>query len=568
MNFLQCHRSLKTVMHFLVFLFVMSASCLSYAQKMTVQTDRQTVEMGDVITLMIEADFQSKTGQLSLKPLEDQFDILNQQQSNQVEIINGSYNAYTRWRVQLLPKQIGKLIIPPFELEGAKSDPYPITVLKAQYSDNNRPYFLEAKVDKNKAYVQEQVVYTLKFFHKGSLLSGNIRPPKFDDALVEQLKEQSVYGKTINGQQYTVYEWQYAFYPQSSGQLIIPGPSFTGMLQLRGGQKGVRAIAEPVSIEVLPKQAKEGIYWLPASSVKLSQKWVNLPQTVHVGDSIRRIITLEVEGLKVSQLPEIKSQNGPNYKIYPDTADQKQSVTSDGIKSTVTLSQAVVPSSKGTLQLEDITIHWWNTVSKKMESAVLKTAPLEIWPASSSIPKVVQSSDGTDKIANLNDTVSDDSAKQGSSKMQTVASQPQPSLWMVLALVMTLLWLITMAILYTLRRKLMTLENQSNSTNQASETKEKLVFNKQWCDLPLNEFYRELLRQLRDDMHIEGVEHIPNEHLKQAVLQLESHLFGGQKLGYKTMQEICDNWAALISKQNQAPSKPTKKELADLYNKN
>lgn len=567
MKTLQCHRSFQTVMQFLIFMFVMSISSLSYAQKISVQTDRQTVEMGDVITLMIEADFQSKTGQINLKPLEDQFDILNQQQSNQVEIINGSYNSYTRWRVQLLPKQVGKLIIPPFELEGAKSAPYPITVLKAKYSDDNRPYFLEAKVDKTKAYVQEQVVYTLKFFHKGSLLSGNIRPPKFDDALVEQLKEQSVYGKTINGQQYTVYEWQYAFFPQSSGQLIIPGPSFTGMLQLRGGQKGVRALAEPVSIEVLPKQAKEGVYWLPASSVKLSQKWVNLPKTIHVGDSIRRIITLEVEGLKVSQLPEIKSQNGQNYKVYPDTADQKQSVTSDGIKSIVSLSQAVVPSSEGTLQLEDITIHWWNTNTKKMETTVLKTEPLEIWPASSSIPKVVESSDGANKIANLNGVSSEASEQTSSPRMQTEASQPQSSLWMVIALVMTFLWLITTAILFTLRRKLMTLENQNNITNQATETKEKLVFNKKWCDLPLNEFYQELLRQLREDMQIESIEHIPNEHLKQAVLQLESHLFGGQKLGYKTMQEICDNWAALITKQNQTASKPAKGELAELYNK-
>ncbi len=569
MTFMQSILHIKSFVKWIFLLSILSISNVALADKLTVSTDRQSVEMGDIVTLMIEADFQSKSGQIDLTALEDQFEILNQQQSNQVEIINGSYNSFTRWRVQILPKQIGKLMIPPFEVNGVKSQPYPITVLNAQVSDANRPYFLEANVDKQTVFIQEQVVYTLRFYHKGSLVNGNIRPPKFGDALLEQLKEQSVYGKTINGQQYTVYEWQYAFFPQSSGQLDIPGPSFSGIVHLRGGQKGVRALAKPISITVQPQAVKNTPYWLPASSLKISQQWQNLPDTVHVGDSIRRTITLEVEGLKASQLPEIKTQNGSNFKIYPDTSKQNQSVSAKGVTSIVNISQAIVPTDEGTLQIPDLTITWWNTATGKPETATLKTDPLTIWPASSSIPPVVQGSDSAQNIAQL----SEDRKTTDSTSIPPVAEtypyrpQPTDSFWPYVSLAATLFWLITLLMLFITHKKLKKLQAAANQvSNDNKDEAVKLVFNKQWCDLPLNEFYPELLRQLHDDMNIDSIEQIPNEHLKKAIHQLESHLFAGEKLGYKTMQEICDNWAALINKQNQAGQKKEKQELASLYN--
>jgi len=47
-------------------LLVMLYSALSMADSLKVETDRQNVEMGDIITLAIEADFQSKGSKLDL----------------------------------------------------------------------------------------------------------------------------------------------------------------------------------------------------------------------------------------------------------------------------------------------------------------------------------------------------------------------------------------------------------------------------------------------------------------------------------------------------------------------
>lgn len=568
-HFIRPHSIFGYIKMWFAVLFLISFSTLSYAKEITVKTDRQTVEMGDVISLVVQADFQVNNSQLNLDELKEKFDVLAQQQSNQVEIINGKYNSFTRWQIQILPKELGQVVIPSFEINGIKSKPYPIKVLKAQFTDSNRPYFLEAQVSKRQAYVQEQIIYTLRFYHKGSLINGNIRPPKFDDSLLEQLKEQSVYGKTINNQQYTVYEWQYAFFPQSSGTMNIPGPSFTGMVQLRGGQKGIRAMAEPIRIRVIPKVKDELKYWLPASSVSLTQDWQNLPQTVHVGDSLKRTITLKVDGLKTSQLPELKTESGSNFKVYPDTTNKKQELSENGVTSYITLTQAIVPTAEGTLQIPDLTLTWLNTNTNKLETTVLESKPIAIWASNSSIPNVINQNNDTtqDKLDN---SAIEPNQTQNAMYNRYPAHDSVQWYWVAIAFVGLTLWLITLLFLLKTRGQLQDIQAKLKNENELNQNEKRdLAFNKKWCDLPLNEFYKELLRQLHDDMHIASVTEIDNPILRNAVLQLESHLFAGEKLGFKTMQEICDNWAALIKRQNnqQKKTKPKKEQqLASLYN--
>lgn len=557
-------------------LFFMFNSNSAIANSITVKTDRQNVEMGDIITLAIETDFQTTDSKLDLTHLEDQFDVLNKQQSNQISIVNGQYNSHTIWRIQILPKQVGSLIIPPFEINGVKSQPYPIIVKAAQYSDDNKPYFLEAEVDKTQVYVQEQLIYSLRFFHKGSLISGNIRPPKFDNALVESLKEQSVYGKTINGQQYTVYEWQYALFPQSSGEFKISGPSFTGILHLQGKQKGVQSIAKDTLIQVQSAVKGDTASWLPARSLSLSQQWKNLPETIRVGDSLRRVITLEVDGLKDSQLPTITTHNGHTYKVYADEAINKQTLSEKGVHTTKLISQAIVPTQPGTLTLPDEKITWWNTATNRFETSVVKNKPLTILPAeltaTSTITPVTESdSNSVDGTLNhttdnlLNKTQNNLYNQSGEIQTQDKNGLPSMPLWVWMMIsVMIFLWLITLLILLRTRRQLNAIRHLGHKLDvDKAKTITGHALKQKWCDMPPTEFYKELLRQLHDEIKIKNIDSISNEPLKKAIFQLEAHLFAGERLNDNTQQIICDNWASLITKHNSEVKK--KGELSDLY---
>lgn len=534
-----------------------SYSTQSFAKQITVTTDRNSVEMGDIITLMVEADFQSRGDQIQLDQLRDQFEVLNQQQSNHFEMINGDFASFTRWQIQLLPKQAGKLIVPPFELDGVKSKPYEITVTEAKQWDQSKPLFLEGEVDKDKVHVQEQIIYTLRLFHKGSLGRGNssIRPPEFGKSLVEPLNKDDPrpYGKTINGQQYSVYEWRYAVFPQSSGKLAFSRPSFNGLLYYKGGQKVVRAMAEPLNVEVLPKSESVDQslpYWLPAGSVKLTQEWPKLPQTVHVGDSLKRIISLEVEGLKSSQLPEIKTQNDSNFKVYAETPQKSQQISTEGITSQLVLTEAIVPTKEGVMQIPNLEISWLNTRNGKIETAILETQSIEVWPSSHSIPQVVQS-DQTGKLSSMGSQI-DSNAPLSSKEAAYEAVFLNLNIWQLTAFIAILLWLSTLLLWYRsnhqIHRKLADLK-QTNLDRQ-SEAKAPTV-NKQWCQLPAKEFYPELLRQLHDDLNIPSVEQVTSQALKQAIQQLESHLFAEAELNKDTLKSICELWPS-FSEQHQA----------------
>jgi len=101
-------------------------------------------------------------------------------------------------------------------------------------------------------YLQEEVLYSLKFYFLGAF-QGNIRPPIFENSLTVMLKEQDIYGKQINGKNYTVYEWQYAVYPQQSGSFVIKGPIISGIQQLMNRQKGIQEMAETQTLTILPE---------------------------------------------------------------------------------------------------------------------------------------------------------------------------------------------------------------------------------------------------------------------------------------------------------------------------
>lgn len=543
-------------------------SQLALANTVSVQTDRQNVEMGDIITLSIKTDFQAKGSALDLTGLKQNFAVLNQQQSNQIQIINGKYSSFTEWQIQILPKEIGNLTIPPIAIDGIKSKPYSITVKKAEYLDGNAPYFLEAEANKKQVHVQEQLIYTLRFYNKGSLINGNIRPPEFKNSLKESLKEQSVYGKTINGQQYTVYEWQYAVFPQSSGQLTINGPTFTGLIQLRGKDKGVQAAAKSTVVNVLPAEKSNAPYWLPAEDVTLTQKWENTPKTIQVGDSLRRIITLTVKGLKASQLPNITSQGDDNFKVYADEAKSSQTLSDKGVQSIKIISQAIVPTKAGTIHLPDKTITWWNTATKKFETAVLKSKPITVWPAdgnqNQAIPATTDFSNNAKTPLKPNHSTKPYQAKanQTTGGLDEIFSIPA-WVWPIIIAVILSILLLTLIVLMRTRKQLKELQNRPATAINTQTNAHPKTFNNKWCDMPLPEFYKELLRQLHDEFNIKSVDSINNAHLRTAIFDLEAHLFANKDLPYKTIETICDNWASMVTQTNATILK--KGELNSLY---
>lgn len=539
----------------LLFLFslLLASPIWAWAQSLTVQTDRETVEFGDIITLIIETDFQTGGKQLDLTVLEDQFEVLGKQQSNNIEYINGSFSSRTRWQVQLLAKHIGELIVPAFQIEAAISQPVTINVLPVQKASQNDlgPYFLESSISKQQVTVQEEVVYHLRLYFLGSI-SGNIRPPLFDQVLWEPVKEQAVYGKKLNDKNYTVYEWVYALYPQQSGLLEIPGAQFTGLIQYNGRQKGVSEIADTQTLTVLPevaefkKQSKNP--WLPAAALQFKEQWISALDEVRVGDSLTRTLTLNALGLKASQLPALTTPNGAGYKVYADPSASEQVIVKNGLQSQITVKQAIIPMQAGPITLPEQTITWWNTTLEKIETATLPARTLTVLPALATQAP----------LADLGQVLSPESLSQQTDnavnasvgqQISALVSRETKSVWQIMSLLLLFVWVITLLLWRKKHKQMQAIvtalhsaqtpeiesdQAWSNSESELCETDKQ--GNLQYTP---QQFYNKLRIKLAELQKTQSLEALEYPELQIAMRELEAHLFNQMALAPDTLSQIC-----------------------------
>ncbi len=582
----------------LFFVTVLLAPTLVWAQTMTVTTDRQTVELGDVVSLAIETDFQTSNS-LDLSAIETQFDILGTQRSNNLEYINGSFSSRTRWRVQILAKQVGELIIPSLQIENAKSQPLTLTVVPIQKTDKDDlgPYFLESSLSKSEVRVQEEVIYTLRLYFLGSV-SGSIRPPDFGQTLSEPLKDQSVYGKSMNGKNYTVYEWVYALYPQKSGVLEIPGALFSGLIHYEGRQKGVSEIADQQTLTVLPEvtefKQQSNNAWLPASDVLLSEQWLSSLDEIRVGDSLTRTLTLRAVGLKPSQLPSLTTLNSTDFKVYADPAASEQVVVRNGIQSQTQVKQAIIPTQAGELTLPEQRITWWNTTTKQIEVASIPARTLTVLPAiPGQVPLQTQGEVlSPDALQNRQD-----GAHSIDQQIESMVSRETKSIWQIISLLLLLAWVGTLLLwrrshLKNQKHSLEFLPTPHNNRASSHQTDATVLTvtdstrtgfsqadtDQAWsklktnlCDtdkqgniqLPPRPFYNKLRATLSEQHGITQFEALQDPALQKAIHQLEAHLFNQAELEADCLSNLCHLLQQWSSKAN-AP-KTSKKQLRSLY---
>lgn len=556
------------------------------ASALSVHTDRQDIEIGDIITLTVDADFQTSGNQLDLTHLEDQFEVVSKQQSNQIEIINGKFKSRTRWQLQVMPKQIGELWVPPFEINGVKSEPYAINVKKAKpINPDNASYFLTASVNQEKAYVQQEVLYTLQFHFLGNF-SGNIRPPAFTDMLSHTLKEQSAYGKTINGKQFTVYEWLYALYPQKSGQIEITGPVFSGIHLYQGQQKGIQLSAQSKTVEVLPvpgaftKMANNK--WLPARALTLTSEWQQSLDNVQQGDSLTRKLTLDIEGLLASQIPTLDMKNNTDFKIYLSQQQTQQTVSSTGVSSQLVVEQTFIPSNTGELTIPTLKLSWFNTEAQHFETAKLAGETITVTAAVSQ-STIQPSPFATDEIQHQNQINLDN------------VSRETNWLWPALVTLLGLAWFITLWLLRRQNQLLKTLiasqhehnniapsndnpqdakaqptillspdaERPEQNNHRETNTANTNTLICQQTDLTAAQFYDQLRAHLLTKHSILSFSDLDSVVLKEAILTLEQHLYREGELPEYHLERLCE--LLLAWEENDTIDKGMSSLLAPLY---
>ncbi|MGJ8686147.1 MAG: BatD family protein [Spongiibacteraceae bacterium] len=370
---------------FLCLLLALSQLAHAVDTSVRASVDRQTVGIDETFTLSLLADSSRFTSEPDTRELEKSFHIINRQESSRTNITNGKINSSRQWDYTLSAKQVGSVIIPAIVMGDKKTRPISmnITAAAAPTSTRNGNVYLESDVTPRQAYVQSELLYTVKVFTAVNFLDASLDPPKIDNAIVEPRGEQR-YRSRIGERNYQVIERNYAIFPQVSGRLTIPALTLQARVEsyrpslLDPGKLVIKRSTEHQLTIHEPDPAFQGPLWLPARELSLSESWSKDKNAVKVGDSITRTISIKADGLLGSQLPALPQNTISNTKLYPDQAKISNGDAQNDWHSVRSESVAIIPTKPGTLSLPEIRVPWWNTKTQRQEVAVLAATEITI----------------------------------------------------------------------------------------------------------------------------------------------------------------------------------------------
>ena len=362
----------------IIFLFFMAMP--SWASLLSA-VDRTEIESDETLQLTVTYSGQAVTGEPDFSLLKRNFEILSNNRQQQYSWVNGETKSSTDWKILLLAKRQGQLTIPALKFKGHSSKAIRVSVRPANKANNkagNQPVFIQTSIDKNSAYIQEQIILSHRLHYSVPLQDISISEFDIPDAVIQQVSEER-FNKSINGKNYSIIEIKFALFPQNVGKLSIPSQRFTAFetsnSQFGGffsrGNRLARLTEEKI-IDILPRPSHiSASQWMPSSQLKLEQTWSNKSASLTAGEPITRTIKITALGLTAAQIQPLPNIENTALKLYPDQAVLEDKQTNRGILGIRSESVAIVPNQAGKFTLPSIEVKWWDTVNNRMQTSRL-----------------------------------------------------------------------------------------------------------------------------------------------------------------------------------------------------
>lgn len=372
----------------------------SQAANITVEVDRNPVSITESFMIFFEAD-DHISGSPDFSPLQQDFEILSRNQSESMKFINGNFSKKTRWRLRAMAKRSGTLTIPSIQFDNDNSPTINISVNKQSNTTNSAPanmeIFIETETDRQTVYVQQQVLYTIRFYRAVNISGASMSEPSFSNAevVIEKLGDDASYETQRNGRRYIVIERKYALFPQQSGDITIEpvtldaqvaSPARSGFDPFGQNSTTKRLKSDNITLKVEPIPSNmRNQAWLPASDLQLTENWSQQADNFTVGEPVTRTLTLKADGLTAAQLPSLAMADMQGFKAYPDQPRLNDKLGNRGINGTRQEKIALIPTQAGKLTLPEIRINWWNVNTNKIESVTLPARTMQVQPSVSSV---------------------------------------------------------------------------------------------------------------------------------------------------------------------------------------
>ncbi|MBR3675939.1 MAG: BatD family protein [Alphaproteobacteria bacterium] len=408
---------LKKLGFMVIFGAALAFNC--YAGDFFANVEPQQVPLGETVKLELSYNGDD-AGRLQpdFSGLRNDFTIYATSNSMQSNYTNGVFQQKRIWKLTLMPKREGVLTIPAISAGNYQTSPVEVEVLpsgsavvqpqknatsaaagtnnpQAAANAQSSDFWAELAVESKTPYVEQELNGTIYIYDRKGIQFRS--EPYFDDTDdwdIKRVGNAEISEK--NGQK--VIRFNYAFFPKKSGSLTIPVARMEGvylsyeetpisssigglfrmfdanfdMSGLLGVQKPVVLQTKPMTINVKPIPENYGKdWWLPATALKLSAKWIDERPVFKVGEAVTREISLIASGVSENQLPELEFKETSAWKQYPEkprftTATHGNEFISEAVTRVVYIPQ------RGSEQIiPEIRLKWYNLKDDKMEMAVI-----------------------------------------------------------------------------------------------------------------------------------------------------------------------------------------------------
>lgn len=390
--------SIRTILLFVLTALVYSPA--SHALTVQASVSKNKVAKNEVFQLRIVADERVSSDAIDFSVLDNDFYLSRPSFGSSVSSMNGQRTVRSEWNISLASEKLGVVKIPAFEIDGKKTQPIAIQVVKASHQVNTQDLIdLQVDIDNQTLYPNESAVLTLHLIVKSSprrMRNPRIFPPKVDDGLeLESMGNGKQYDTVIDGVSASVVEYKFRLTANKPGTYTLHGPSFSGSMiqddQVTGSTRliPVNIDAQDYTITVNGKPSNYHGAWIPTPKLTLSQTWTDsngnviedkTPYSTHVGESISRQITLDIQGLEPERFPDIDIDYPDSIRVYKE---KPQFETLDDNTTRMTLKEVVIPQITGEISLPSVDLDWWNSNQREQQTAHLSALNLHVGAATS-----------------------------------------------------------------------------------------------------------------------------------------------------------------------------------------
>lgn len=556
----------------------------AYAAKITAKLDINPVLVTDSFNLTYTLT-GNVDGVPDFSPIKKDFTILRTQQGSNISMINGDFKQTKTWSLLLIAKQTGIFTIPAIPFGADQSPEVKVIVKDVPTSTSSTPsqdFIVELDIDNKSVFTQQQVIVTARLLVSKSISSyqfGELSTSNPDAIIIPLTKDNQF--KTYKGnKQYIAVERKFALFIPEPGKITInPVMAELGIntRSSRGGffdpfntstrTKRLSSKAQHLTVNP-PPQNFSGQRWLPAQSLKLSEKWPANTSFV-AGEPITRTITLTAKGLTSSQIEGLKQPTTDQLKQYPDKPVSEETKTEAGITSTYTQKIAYIPTRAGKFTLPEMSLKWWNTRTNKMETAYIGKREFTVKAAQGNIFTPNRIDNPALHVPGDNNMSAQPLSDAG--RPSTLQTEQTSSTWFWISIFFLTLWLGTVFLWWKSRQMTSIKENKPEEVTLSISKSLKHL--KEACDQNSPQKIKAALlnwgNALYPDSEFKNLSDLAgqlDDSLATKIQQLNSHLYAANDSHWESdnLYQLCQS----INPADKIKKKKSNSATLELFNRN